>query len=90
MKRWFTTAEILKMATKTNAELLAMSEPRNPYPGQLGVVADPGRVLAELDPDRGGLGIRGHGDVERLRRREAAAVVDRDVGVARMVRAAAS
>ncbi len=46
MKRWFTTAEILKMATKTNAELLAMSEPRNPYPGQLGVVAE--GALADL------------------------------------------
>ena len=26
------------MATRTNAELLAVSGPRNPYPGQLGVV----------------------------------------------------
>lgn len=46
MKRWFTPAEILKMATRTNAELLAMSEPRNPYPGQLGVVAE--GALADL------------------------------------------
>ncbi len=46
MKRWFTPAQILKMATKTNAELLAMSEPRNPYPGQLGVVAE--GALADL------------------------------------------
>jgi imidazolonepropionase-like amidohydrolase len=46
MKRWFTPAQILKMATKTNAELLAMSEPRNPYPGQLGVVTE--GALADL------------------------------------------
>jgi imidazolonepropionase-like amidohydrolase len=26
------------MATSTNAELLALSGPRNPYPGKLGVV----------------------------------------------------
>ena len=29
------------MATATNAELLAMSGPRNPYPGKLGVI-EPG------------------------------------------------
>lgn len=46
MRRWFTPAQILTMATKTNAELLAMSEPRNPYPGQLGVVAE--GALADL------------------------------------------
>lgn len=28
------------MATSTNAELLALSSPRNPYPGQLGVVEE--------------------------------------------------
>ena len=28
------------MATATNAELLAMSGPRNPYPGKLGVVEE--------------------------------------------------
>ena len=38
MARWFTPAEILKMATGDNAELLALSGPRNPYPGRLGVV----------------------------------------------------
>ena len=36
--RWYTPAEVLRMATSTNAELLAMSGPRNPYPGKLGVV----------------------------------------------------
>jgi imidazolonepropionase-like amidohydrolase len=46
MTRWFTPAQILTIATKTNAELLAMSEPRNPYPGQLGVVAE--GALADL------------------------------------------
>lgn len=38
MVRWYTPAEVLKMATSTNAELLALSGPRNPYPGKLGVV----------------------------------------------------
>jgi imidazolonepropionase-like amidohydrolase len=46
MKRWFTSTQILKMATSTNAQLLAMSEPRNPYPGRLGVVAE--GALADL------------------------------------------
>jgi imidazolonepropionase-like amidohydrolase len=44
--KWYTPAEVLKMATSTNAELLALSGPRNPYPGQLGVV-DEG-ALADL------------------------------------------
>lgn len=39
MSRWFTPAEALRMATSRNAELLALSGPRNPYPGVLGVVA---------------------------------------------------
>jgi len=46
MNRWFTPIEVLTMATSTNAELLAMSGPRNPYPGRLGVV-EPG-ALADL------------------------------------------
>jgi imidazolonepropionase-like amidohydrolase len=46
MTRWFTPAQILRMATSTNAQLLAMSEPRNPYPGALGVVAE--GALADL------------------------------------------
>lgn len=46
MNRWFTPAQVLKMATSTNAQLLAMSEPRNPYPGPLGVVAE--GALADL------------------------------------------
>jgi imidazolonepropionase-like amidohydrolase len=36
--RWYTPAEALVMATSTNAELLALSGKRNPYPGKLGVV----------------------------------------------------
>jgi imidazolonepropionase-like amidohydrolase len=46
MIRWFTPAETLKMATSTNAELLALSGPRNPYPGKLGVVQE--GALADL------------------------------------------
>jgi len=41
LKRWFTPYEALKMATSTNAELLAMSGLRNPYrEGALGVVKE--------------------------------------------------
>lgn len=40
MTRWFTPAETLTMATSTNAELLALSGPRNPYPGVLGRVEE--------------------------------------------------
>jgi imidazolonepropionase-like amidohydrolase len=46
MVRWYTPAEALKMATSTNAELLALSGPRNPYPGKLGVVKE--GALADL------------------------------------------
>jgi imidazolonepropionase-like amidohydrolase len=46
LSRWFTTAEILRMATAANGELLALSGPRNPYPGKLGVVED--GALADL------------------------------------------
>lgn len=38
MARWYSNDEILLMATGTNAELLAMSGPRNPYPGRIGVI----------------------------------------------------
>ena len=38
MRRWYAPAEILQMATGINGELLAMSGPRNPYPGQVGLV----------------------------------------------------
>ena len=46
LTRWFRPSEILKMATAANGELLALSGPRNPYPGRLGVVED--GALADL------------------------------------------
>jgi imidazolonepropionase-like amidohydrolase len=46
MSRWFTPAEVLTMATSGNADLLALSGPRHPYPGVLGRV-EPG-ALADL------------------------------------------
>lgn len=46
LTRWYTAAEALTMATSTNAELLAMSGSRNPYPGKLGVVEE--GALADL------------------------------------------
>jgi len=42
----FTPAEILRMATSGNAELLALCGPRKPYPGKLGVVEE--GALADL------------------------------------------
>ena len=38
LEQWYRPVEILKMATAVNGELLAMSGPRNPYPGKLGVI----------------------------------------------------
>jgi imidazolonepropionase-like amidohydrolase len=46
MVRWFTPAEALRMATRDNASLLALSGNRNPYPGRLGVVEE--GALADL------------------------------------------
>lgn len=46
LSRWYTPAEALVMATSTNAELLALSGKRNPYPGKLGVVEQ--GALADL------------------------------------------
>ena len=46
LTRWYTPPEILRMATSTNAQLLALSGPRNPYPGALGVVEE--GALADL------------------------------------------
>ncbi|MBR0900950.1 amidohydrolase family protein [Bradyrhizobium tropiciagri] len=46
LTRWYTPAEALIMATSTNAELLNLSGPRNPYPGKLGVVEE--GALADL------------------------------------------
>ena len=38
LKAWMTSAEALRLVTHDNAQLLALSGPRNPYPGKLGVV----------------------------------------------------
>jgi imidazolonepropionase-like amidohydrolase len=46
MTRWFTPAEALTMATSANADLLALSGPRNLYPGMHGVVQE--GALADL------------------------------------------
>jgi imidazolonepropionase-like amidohydrolase len=40
LKQWFTPAEILKLVTHDNAQLLALSGPRSPYQGKLGVVEE--------------------------------------------------
>lgn len=65
LAKWYSNAEILRMATSGNAELLALSGPRNPYPGKLGVIEEgayadillvDGDPLANIqlvaDPDR--------------------------------------
>ena len=44
--RWYPPAEILKMATASNGELMALSGFINPYPGKLGVVKE--GALADL------------------------------------------
>ena len=46
MGRWYTPPEVLTMATGTNAELLKLSGPRDPYPGKLGAVEE--GALADL------------------------------------------
>ena len=46
LTRWYDNADILKTATSVNAELLAMSGPRNPYQGKLGVIEE--GALADL------------------------------------------
>lgn len=53
MVRWFEPHEVFRMATSTNAELLQLSGPRNPYPGKLGVIeagALADILLVEGDP----------------------------------------
>ncbi len=44
--RWYTPAEVLKMATADNGELMALSGFINPYPGKLGLVEE--GALADL------------------------------------------
>ena len=46
MGKWFTPAEVLRQATSTNGELLALSGKRSPYKGKLGVVEE--GALADL------------------------------------------
>ncbi len=53
MTRWYSAAEVLRMGTSVNAELLALSGPRSPYTGTLGVVKEGALadlLLAEGDP----------------------------------------
>ncbi|KQV73300.1 amidohydrolase family protein [Rhizobium sp. Root1220] len=53
LSRWYSNAEVLQMATSTNAELLALSGPRNPYQGKLGVLeggAFADMLLVDGDP----------------------------------------
>lgn len=38
LKAWFTPAEALQLVTYKNGQLLALSGPRNPYQGKLGVI----------------------------------------------------
>ena len=40
LSRWYTNADALRMATSLNAELLALSGPRTPYAGKLGVIEE--------------------------------------------------
>jgi len=46
LTRWYDNADILRMATSMNAELLAMSGARNPYEGALGAIEE--TALADL------------------------------------------
>jgi imidazolonepropionase-like amidohydrolase len=46
LQKWFSNAEILKMITQDNGELLQLSGLRSPYPGKLGVVEE--QAFADL------------------------------------------
>jgi len=46
LTRWYTPFETLKMATYDNAQLLKLCGPRDPYPGELGVIKE--GALADL------------------------------------------
>lgn len=63
--RWYDNADVLRLLTGGNAELAALSGPRNPYPGKLGrieagayadILVVDGNPLADIsliaDPDR--------------------------------------
>jgi imidazolonepropionase-like amidohydrolase len=38
LSQWYSNAQVLQAATSVNADLLALSNLRNPYPGRLGVI----------------------------------------------------
>jgi imidazolonepropionase-like amidohydrolase len=40
LKKWYTPYEALKMATYDNAQLIKLCGPRDPYPGEIGVVKE--------------------------------------------------
>ncbi|AWI58806.1 metal-dependent hydrolase family protein [Sinorhizobium fredii] len=40
LSNWYTNAETLRIATSVNAELLALSNLRTPYPGKLGIIEE--------------------------------------------------
>lgn len=78
LREWFTPAELLKIATHDNAQLLALSGLRSPYQGKLGVVEEgaladlllvDGDVLANVDlladPERRLLVIMKDGRIEK-------------------------
>ena len=46
LARWYSPAEVLRMATADNGELMALSGFINPYPGRLGIVEE--GALADL------------------------------------------
>ncbi|MCO6438242.1 MAG: amidohydrolase family protein [Phycisphaerae bacterium] len=46
LQKWYTPHEALKMATHDNAQLLKLCGPRDPYPGELGVIKE--GALADL------------------------------------------
>ncbi|WP_293943476.1 MULTISPECIES: metal-dependent hydrolase family protein [unclassified Sphingobacterium] len=46
LQKWFTNAEIIKMVTQDNADLLQLAGLRSPYPGKLGVIEE--GALADL------------------------------------------
>lgn len=46
LTRWYAPAEVLKIATGNNGQLLQLSGPRNPYPGRIGVIEP--EALADL------------------------------------------
>ena len=46
LRAWMTPAEALRLVTHDNAQLLALSGPRNPYPGKQGVIEE--GALADL------------------------------------------